>query len=63
MREDTTYQDPPVGVSWLNYPTLPIGFQTGHPLGPGIKPADDSQIIPGPTGNFLYTGAMPDVSS
>ena len=28
--------DPPVGVSWLDYPTLPIGFQTGHPLeGPG----------------------------
>ena len=25
------------GVSWLDYPTLPIGFQTGHPLeGPGI---------------------------
>ena len=21
--------DPPVGVSWLDYPTL--GFQTGHP--------------------------------
>ena len=28
------YLDPPfVGVSWLDYPTLPtgIGFQTGHP--------------------------------
>ena len=28
-------QDPPVGVSWLNYPTRirPFGFQTGHPEG------------------------------
>ena len=26
------YQDPPVGVSWLNYPTLPIGFHWA-PLG------------------------------
>ena len=25
------YLDPPVGVSWLDYTTLPIGFQTGHP--------------------------------
>ena len=28
------YQDPPTfGVSWLDYPTLPIGFQTGTPTG------------------------------
>ena len=35
MRQDRLrvdqYQDPPVGVSWLDYPTLPIEFQTGHP--------------------------------
>ena len=31
------YLDPPVGLSWLDYPTLLIGFQTGHPLdGPGM---------------------------
>ena len=31
------YLDPPVGVSWLDSSTLPIGFQTGHPLeGPGM---------------------------
>ena len=35
-RLETIHLDPPVGVSWLDYPTLPIGFQTGHPLeGPG----------------------------
>ena len=27
------YQDHPVGVSWLDYPTLPIGLPDRAPLG------------------------------
>ena len=33
-----TYLHPPVGVSWLDYPTLPKKASIGHPLeGPGIS--------------------------
>ena len=60
------YQDPPVGVSnglphttyrlpdraplRMDYPTLPIGFQTGHPLeGPGNQELVCKTCDAGPT--------------
>ena len=35
---DQKYLDPPVRVSWLDYPTLPISFHTGHPPGSRTGP-------------------------